>query len=61
MIADVAMQIRCPHCLTEQWALTVYAFSYGQVDCDACHQFTQVMTLRQWRDALRVTRKRLAR
>lgn len=55
---DVAMQVRCPTCLGEQWALTVLPFSYGQVGCTVCGEPSKVMTEQQWRDALAAARRR---
>jgi len=52
----LAMQARCPHCLTEQYALSVPAFSRGTVPCWRCRQLTEPMNDDEYREALRLAR-----
>lgn len=53
---DIAMQSRCPHCLGEQWAMTVIAFSRGEHGCTVCGWKTKPMTNEQWYAALAAKR-----
>ncbi len=57
---EPTMQTRCPHCLGEQWAMTVIAFSQGMHGCTCCGKLTTPMTDAQWRAALRRKRQALA-
>jgi len=49
---DVALQTRCIHCLAEQPAPNVIAFSYGETDCHRCLRKTRLMTRQEYMDAL---------
>ncbi len=53
---EMAMQARCPHCLGEQWMMTVAAFSRGEHGCTKCGWYTTPMTYPQWYEALRAKR-----
>lgn len=50
---NFAMQTRCPHCLTEQYAMIVLEFSNGDCPCPHCGEYTQQMTYDQWYARLR--------
>ncbi len=53
---EMAMQTRCPHCLGEQWVMTVIAFSAGEHGCTKCGWHTRPMTYAQWHAALAAKR-----
>lgn len=53
---ELAMQSRCPHCLGEQWVMTVIAFSRGEHGCTKCGWKTTPMTYAQWYAALSAKR-----
>jgi hypothetical protein len=53
---DVAMQLRCVHCLREQYALNVPAVSTGEYGCCWCGRRSQPMTEAEYHQAIRQRR-----
>lgn len=54
---DIAMQVRCVHCLREQYALAVMAVSLGEAGCVWCGAMSKPMTIPAYRHALAAARQ----
>lgn len=54
-----AMQVRCVHCLAEQYVLNVPAVSRGEAGCAWCGKLSQPMTTSQYQAALTKRRSEL--
>lgn len=61
MSAEIAMQTRCVHCLSEQYAMAVLPVSLGEAGCAWCGEKSTPMTEAQWREALALARRRRER
>lgn len=55
-VEDVAMQVRCVHCLAEQYAPAVIAVSVYRAPCTWCSATSPPMTEAEYRGALRAAR-----
>lgn len=53
-----AMQMRCVHCLREQWAMAVFGVSTGQLGCTWCGKTSTVMSEQEYRRALAAARRK---
>lgn len=53
---DLAMQMRCLHCLREQYMLAVLAVSTGEHPCVWCGVKSHPMTCDEYVEALAATR-----
>lgn len=49
---EVAMQVRCLHCLREQYAPAVMPISFGDAGCVWCGHVSKKMTEAEYRNAL---------
>lgn len=56
----VAMQVRCVHCLREQYCMNVPAISTGELACPYCGAFSTPMGMRDYYEALKAERARRA-
>jgi hypothetical protein len=52
----IAMQVRCVHCLREQYALNVIGVSTGEDPCAWCGKHSREMTEAEYRAALEAAR-----
>jgi hypothetical protein len=55
-MSELAMQVRCVHCLREQYMLAVIGVSTGEHPCCWCGKLSRRMTDREYRKALEAAR-----